>query len=434
VSPHQAVPQAVCGDERDQVQLLAGQLAALGEALQFVFKGNSERQRAWQPTVKANAGDFTPGEPNVIVAARRDGVLVRLLSLYAQLCQRLPEAEEVLICTASTTREHIRMLLLRCLGAESAGRESRLYCLTHIEQLSFELQSYTTLLHAQLCAGRQHKNKGGAAAGRYRLAVIAGQAEGQEAVTAWANFARQRLDVVPAVDIRAALEHDFTSRAMRVRSFASEFAGMGKTHIIDGWCRQVSNAAAAPHRVSIHGHMSSPELAALLAAHAERPVFHFDLAPNVGSELNTLLFGLLVLGAVQHARGQMLYWPGDSTLAVEVPNSIANSTRLRLHFLDLLPGTVLTEADNPINTTGDSSTAYHVGQQTVYQNRVQYVCKFLQAYGANKLHATNLVPHLVADLPHAEYPYPPLLLCVELFCCRNRAAVWLLNFFSFLGA
>jgi len=377
------------------------QLACLGEALQYAFKGRSEGRRPWQPEPKANAGDFTPGEPNVVVAAKRSSVLVQLMSLYAQLCQRLPEAEEVLVCTSNTTREHIRLLLLRCLGAGSAGRNSRLYCLTHIEQLSFELQSYTTQEYTRLCAANPEQY-----ASTHRLVTISGEAEGQEMVTAWANYARQKLEVLPIFDIRKALEQHFSAHNMRVCSFTSEFAGMGKSHKIHEWCCH-GEANVNPHRLAIHGHMGRQELASLLADRQDKqPVFHLDLAPNVGLQFNTILFELLVLGMIQQSHDQMLYWPPNSTIALEVPNSINNSTRARLHFLDLLPATELVESDNPIITSVESAMAvatYVVNNEQVYQNRVQYVCKFLKAFSAAKLHNENLVPHLIADLPSKEY-------------------------------
>jgi len=379
--------------------VLADQLACLGETLQYAFKDQSEGCRPWQPKPKANAGDFTPGEPNVVVAAKRSSVLVQLMSLYAQLCQRLPEAKEVLVCTSSTTREHIRLLILRCLGAGPAGRNSRLYCLTHIEQLSFELQSYTIQEYTRLCAANPERHTSA-----HRLVVISGEAEGQEMVTVWANYARQKLEVLPIFDIRNALEQHFTAHNMRVCSFTSEFAGIGKSYKIQDWCCR--EAKVTPHRLPIHGHMGLQELASLLAdRQGKQPVFHLDLAPNVGLQLNTILFQLLVLGMIQHSHNQMLYWPPNSTLALEVPNSINNSTRARLHFLNLLPAIELVEADNPIITSNESAiaiAAYVVNNKQVNQNRVQYVCKFLNAFSAGILPNKNLKPHLIEDLPSNE--------------------------------
>jgi hypothetical protein len=89
---------------------------------------------------------------------------------------------------------------------------------------------------------------------------------------------------------------------------------------------------------------------------------------------------------------------------------------------------VLNEAANPIITAGDPHldqhaavvTGYHVEGKKVYQNRVQYVCKFLQTYSANKLAAANLAPHLVPDLSSEEYVVPALEQCCNTVLSLTR--------------
>ena len=69
------------------------------------------------------------GEPNLVIAANEKAVLANCLSIYAKLGQRVPEAEELLVCSETSTQELIKLFLMRSLGAAKQGRISRMYYL-----------------------------------------------------------------------------------------------------------------------------------------------------------------------------------------------------------------------------------------------------------------------------------------------------------------
>jgi len=398
------------GDEEEiSEQQQVKKLCMLGQQLGQLFQDARKTDFVISFAVpQVTRSDFTAGEPNLIVTSP-ERVLNQVLSLYAHECQRMPEAEEVLICSKETTHEHIKLLMLRCFGAEKAGRRSRLYCLAHVEQLPFELQNFITDLHADLAAQHQQHQTDESPASSYRLAAIAGHHQGH-VITSWSSFRRKKIDLLPEVDLRQVIQQRFDKRGLQVHFFSSEFAGMGKTYRAHSWC--LEKAQRLPQTVQLQGHAVREGLSDYLRHAAAPVVLHLDLSPDVDSRLNTLLFQLLVTGALQLPDGQLLYWPEPSTLAIEMPNSTKNSTKTRLHFLGLLSGTVLQkENDNPLVTKSPKTqneaalmppaVLFHPAGGKM-QNKVQYVCKFLQAFRNDILASTEIKPDQIPDLSYGE--------------------------------
>eukprot|EP00971_Amphidinium_carterae_P155495 3083713-Amphidinium_carterae.1 len=62
-----------------------------------------------------------------------------VLSIYARR-ERVPESEELLLCSHRTSMEEIELLLRRFFTARDHKREERLYCLGNVHLLPYVVQ------------------------------------------------------------------------------------------------------------------------------------------------------------------------------------------------------------------------------------------------------------------------------------------------------
>ena len=72
-------------------------------------------------------------------AERESAVVELVLSMYARRA-RLPEPEEVLVCTEATSLEEVELLKRRFASARTHGRGENLYCVANVHSLSYAVQ------------------------------------------------------------------------------------------------------------------------------------------------------------------------------------------------------------------------------------------------------------------------------------------------------
>jgi hypothetical protein len=334
----------------------------IGFSLAAIFSSSSECNRT-VPDVNRETGDFKSGEPNLVIAANEEAVLATSLSIYVKLGQRVPEAEEVLVCSETTTEEMIRLFLMRCLGAIRQGRVSRIYCIASVELLSFELQVSINRILGELLDSKTGVYSD---SDKYKLIIISGKEEKQQVVTDFGNFTRLRLRPLHQDAIQAVLIKFFELEHIRVEVFHSRYAGQGKTKYINEWCER--EGYQPPQVVPILSPLSSEEFVGILlnasesvidkAALQSKRAYHLDMSPTVTSSMSALLFQLLVTGCLMRANGEIYHRPPNMAYLLEIPNSINDEAHKRLYFADLLPLTLVDNVNNPLAVTSHAPFVY----------------------------------------------------------------------------
>ena len=131
------------------------------------------------------AGDTVSNGVNVMQTAM---VVDTVVSAYARV-GLLPEASEVHICGPYTLWEEVQNLMYRWADAHLYGRGDRMYCLAHIECLSFDFQHrIVQMLHAL-----EINRSTSSLATRARLLIVSGQ-EHQHLL---AQYAQDRININP---------------------------------------------------------------------------------------------------------------------------------------------------------------------------------------------------------------------------------------------
>jgi len=309
---------------------------------------------------------LTAGVPNNIATESESKVVSVLLTLYAQL-ERAPEANEILICDPSTTPEEVGLILGRC-GAHKG--ENRLYTIAYAHLLS----ATATEMMLSLIKDMIHMGTIG------NLAVVStsGGDEGSRVAEALNKYScvvlpptRPLLQALVAELFHATPDKEATRETPYASTFSSELVGAGKSYRIE---KMAGESEIPVTRIPLYSGTNDENLQPRLTAEKTSPkgrALHLMLSPTVDSKTDRLLFSLLALQDLQDADGGHYKVEKDDCFFVEIPNQcVKNETENfaeQLPFLHLLPNvTVLLD-----ETTMDYS-----------RNDVQFVCKYLQALGA----------------------------------------------------
>jgi len=274
----------------------------------------------------------------------------------------------------------------------------------------------------------------------FRLAIIENTKDKQMEQPLVRGRPRCRIPVLDASTLKGILSHHFAAENINVVSFSSpNQSGVGKTHLITARF----NAERLKYvRVAINSQPTSDELVLNLTkantrldwsnapSHFLGPAWHFNLGGNVMPQFNLQLFQLLVVGCLITSDGNIFWRPssarGPASAAAAAPGAAPAGiiSSPKISFFIEIPTTLKTidlffftkhihlEKILPANNPLDVSRAnerflelYQIDGNNIIQNRVQYVCKYLQYlfYSRERVGYEMFNPHHKKDIPADEY-------------------------------
>ena len=295
---------------------------------------------------------FRLGEPNLLVIPHNE-LFLGILSLYMrELHVSLPSAQEVLLCSSSTSVEEVCLFWRRVLGDPG---HRRLFCLAMADHLSYEVSRKSWEEFNRLTQDRKSTSSGSP----YK-AVILCSAENSYMVELLDPYRRAglplpsveevqsylkqmfKLPVTPRLRLRArppsaaSLDHENSS----VRVISSNRAGGGKSFFIDSIANKLTTL---PHNqysnsplvkqvdqtlhivVPLHDHKINRDtvLESLrpLSPCPDVPLarlIHFDILFSTSEGLDAFLFGLLVLGEISDSEGYVWRKRPDDLYVIEM--------------------------------------------------------------------------------------------------------------------
>jgi hypothetical protein len=272
----------------------------------------------------------------VCIAEAAPKVTELILSIYTRR-ERVPEAEELLMCSGSTSLEQIELLLWRFFKARKNGREDRLYSLGNIHLLPYVVQCGTveTLRRLEDKFGYQDASA---------LVFVSGLQN--QMLTNALNRHNIAVSVLPSENLRDAVKKiGETYHGRPMEAVSAKMNGMGKTHHIlrnMAELQEQHGGAAIRHHIEIR---ETTDIAMLVESLLRDPTdpkiptaIHIDLAHILPMYVDTLLFEVLVVGmlrdptncAVYHRRTMDFFF-------VEIPNTPQENTAQQLSFCLLIP-------------------------------------------------------------------------------------------------
>jgi len=368
-------------------------LDALSKMLYHVFSHVSPRVRTLMcdlPVV------VSPSAPIAILSVANSAEAVNLLlSLFARR-GRLPEVEELLVCTEDTTAEEVELLFRRFFFATDHQRASRLYCLWGIQALAYTVQS------GAVEALRRLDDKFGRASASELIIISVREATStQQPQALWSALEKYPQEdgagyLSSEEDLKRVLKGTMERYFVRAEAVHAALSGGGKTHGIlrEVWKLQEANGGRALlRRVEVNEGSDRKDVIRSLQRGSPAElgvplVFHLDLAHSAPLSTDALLMELLVVGVLRapHVGGVYHCEPASTAFFVEVPNTHGEAFAARLAFCQLLPWRRLEmsrsvmDLEMPhLRATGDAA---HDGALLVefrLDSRTELVAKFLAA-------------------------------------------------------
>ncbi|XP_053396335.1 E3 ubiquitin-protein ligase rnf213-alpha-like isoform X2 [Mercenaria mercenaria] len=265
---------------------------------------------------------FKEGQPNLIICPSGD-VLMTTLSVYKMdKDQPLPQSDEILVCTANTTRDEVDIFWRRAIfdGAR------KIHCLVNADMLDYDVSEVAERCLEEYLLEVHYKDL------KYRLLVICGSDNEYRStiVSSLDKFKRQPLpantthlreylanklaiqqrtiaNIKPAADV--------DKQRSTVRVIKSWRAGVGKTlfkHRREEELSSLNRVEVRSDTVSIPLQEKTIDLHYViqrLLEHTTRPeevtarLFHIDVSHEVENGVDYLLFNLLVLGCLMDKTG-----------------------------------------------------------------------------------------------------------------------------------
>ena len=357
----------------------AERLASLGRWLDKLF---SERP----PVSRVVASPLVSGGCRLVfdkdvrgpyVAVPPEGRVVdTVLSLYLQQ-GRLPEPDEVLFCNSSTTLEEVELMIWRWRSAQKHGRGDRLFCVVNCEKLSYTLQSQAVALVLStdrlLCS---------------TLIFVSGKAEGQHLLSALSG---RRLEISPLEDLTLQkIYREISGKfSFDTRVFLSGLPGAGKTFEIHS---RVAGAGMCYRHVPIDSKISSDSLISLLGQRNNTGLpcaYHLDIGPDSQSDLNDLLFQLVVVGLLHDPHTSCVYRRAQAdAYYIEVSCTFQDQLRKKITLSTALPHTIAEVGEHTLSLNTYEPYSVDVGggktqflsYNSIPNYELQFVCKYLKAF------------------------------------------------------
>ncbi|XP_053396010.1 E3 ubiquitin-protein ligase rnf213-alpha-like [Mercenaria mercenaria] len=265
---------------------------------------------------------FKEGQPNLIICPSGDVLMTSLSVFMMDKDQPLPQSDEILTCTANTTKDEVDIFWRRAIfdGAR------KIHCLVNADMLDYDVSEVAERCLEEYLLEVHYKDL------KYRLLVICGSDNEYRStiVSSLDKFKRQPLPANTThlreylanklaiqqrtiAKIRPAADVD-TQRST-VRVIKSWRAGVGKTlfkHRREEELSSLNSVAVRSDTVSIPLQEKTIDLHYViqrLLEHTTRPeevtarLFHIDVSHEVENGVDYLLFNLLVLGCLMDKTG-----------------------------------------------------------------------------------------------------------------------------------
>ena len=330
-------------------------LEMLGKVLEYLASSSPD----W-PERSFPADQFRSGEPNLVIIPQND-MLRGILSLYMREFRLvLPSAQEVLICSPTTSVEEICLFWRKALLDPN---HRRLFCLARADSLSYEVsrkswkefnrltQNFRNTLHyaaykfVVICsAENEDKSYMVDALDSYRRANVP-----LPSLSEIQSYLRDKFNRMPTSHLglggqlfpTASLDHQNSS----VRVVRSSRAGDGKSFFIDHIAHKLSDLPQNRFARTGFGNTSNQLLHVVIPLHdkevntnaimeillpmspsSDAPLarlIHVDVSPSVVKGLDTFLFSLLILGEICDSEGHVWRRSEDDLYVVEITSTVA---------------------------------------------------------------------------------------------------------------
>uniref|UniRef100_W5LFT1 RING-type E3 ubiquitin transferase n=1 Tax=Astyanax mexicanus TaxID=7994 RepID=W5LFT1_ASTMX len=268
-----------------------------------------------RPVTRELPKGLVQGQPNLIVCPSEE-VLASCISVYSfSEYEPLPTYDEVLLCSADTTYEHVELFLRRCLSSGYMGK--KIYSLLYADLLSYEVSYAVEQLFHKLHSLSKKD---------YKLVIICSL--DREHAYMPSAFSQFKLHMVPRESlkrIQAYLSRHYTVSSEQASAAAvfkdkqsvgivsSKRAGVGKSLYIQRLYEQLqaSERPRSSNLKCIRLLESTVKENVILQSLLDTPnqnglvIFHFDVTTMVQRGLHEFLFKLLVLGYLMDAKGRM---------------------------------------------------------------------------------------------------------------------------------
>jgi hypothetical protein len=341
-------------------------LNALGELLTKLFKDSKPQVRPLPGLYKGLAagsnqqlqGDLLmrslqhqeAGKPIFVCCADEiSKVTEMVLSIYARR-ERVPEAEELLLCSSSTSLEEIELLLCRFFHARDYSREDRLYCLGNVHLLPYVVQCGTVE------ALRKLESKFGFESAS-ALVFVSGMQN--QMLTNSLNQHNLAMRALPLDILKVAVRKvGELYHGRQLEAVLSTMNGVGKTHHI---LRRVAEIQSANNNKPVLHHVElreTTDVSALVTALLADPTdprlstaVYIDLAHILPSHVDSLLFELLIVGVLRDPQHCNVYHRRkQDAFFVEIPNTPNEHTAKQMPFCRMLPPTYLRMVPEQLDT------------------------------------------------------------------------------------
>ncbi|KAG9267741.1 E3 ubiquitin-protein ligase rnf213-alpha [Astyanax mexicanus] len=268
-----------------------------------------------RPVTRELPKGLVQGQPNLIVCPSEE-VLASCIGVYSfSEYEPLPTYDEVLLCSADTTYEHVELFLRRCLSSGYMGK--KIYSLLYADLLSYEVSYAVEQLFHKLHSLSKKD---------YKLVIICSlDREHAYMPSAFSQFKLHMVPREPLKRIQAYLSRHYTVSSEQASAAAvfkdkqsvgivsSKRAGVGKSLYIQRLYEQLqaSERPRSSNLKCIRLLESTVKENVILQSLLDTPnqnglvIFHFDVTTMVQRGLHEFLFKLLVLGYLMDAKGRM---------------------------------------------------------------------------------------------------------------------------------
>ncbi|WAR10217.1 R213A-like protein [Mya arenaria] len=287
---------------------------------------------------------------------KSENVIRTILALYRNTSDRLPEPNQLLICTGETSFHEIDLFINRCKGSLSFYKETPLYCIAYVETLQNKVQfqlvdklrkidEFEDCKVAVVCRGSKHH-----------------------------PFVNQLSDFLTYVHPLSdqSMSTVFLQMYPTVVTYTSEVAGLGKTTEISREARRSNCSLLTVH---FSGKLNRNELIEKLNSCNAKSyhVLHFDIGTvDNASELDRFLFELVIMKFI--ATGKIAISLPTERLCFEISNTINNDLR------NSLPTAT---AFKRVHLEWKDFADFHINKEI--NSSVQVVCHYLKALEDNTL-------------------------------------------------
>ena len=348
-------------------------LEAIGNFLSFIINQDSVKVRQIRILPKSinKPLGFHEGWPNTIVTQAKEDVsfltlftfqiLHLVTTLYVQ-CGHLPEPYELLFCSETTTFETVRSFLLRCWFARKYSEvdgNTTLYCLANFQLISSRVQLDIIEYLSEFMESEEKP--------KFHLVMVGVSTSTGGHLLNWLQQYQIKFSCL-SDDILLNFYQNILSRNTKeVTVFTSDSAVIGKTRAIHS---RVDNRKLC--KISINKTVSPSRLIEILSKASSPRTFHINISSTASTDINFLLYELLVVGMIHDSKGEKEFLRQDDTFFIELPSG--DDVQQRFFVCKHFPQQKISL------------------QRQTFENseNIQRVCKFIQLFRDNRNQFINV--------------------------------------------